>query len=69
MHITKMHGAGNDFVIVNNIELAASRERFPALARVLCAAHTGVGADGMMVVVPPEKDVRQRRKVYMPLRA
>jgi diaminopimelate epimerase len=55
MHITKMHGAGNDFVIVNNIELAASRERFPALARVLCAAHTGVGADGMMVVVPPEK--------------
>ena len=55
MHITKMHGAGNDFVIVNNLELALPRERFPALARVLCAAHTGVGADGMMVVVPPEK--------------
>ena len=55
MHITKMHGAGNDFVIVNNIELALPRERFPSLARVLCAAHTGVGADGMMVVVPAEK--------------
>ena len=55
MHITKMHGAGNDFVIVNNIGLAVPRERFPALARVLCAAHTGVGADGMMVVVPAEK--------------
>ena len=54
MHITKMHGAGNDFVIVNNIELRLPPERFPALARLLCAAHTGVGADGMMVVVPAE---------------
>ena len=53
MHITKMHGAGNDFVIINNIDLKLPREVFPALAKVLCAAHTGVGADGMMVVVPP----------------
>lgn len=52
MHITKMHGAGNDFVIVNNIELCLPHEHFPVLARALCAAHTGVGADGMMVVVP-----------------
>lgn len=54
MHITKMHGAGNDFVIVNNIELCLPHESFPALAKTLCAAHTGVGADGMMVVVPAE---------------
>ncbi len=56
MRITKMHGAGNDFVIVNNMELRLPREAFPALARTLCAAHTGVCADGMMVVVPAEKD-------------
>ena len=55
MHITKMHGAGNDFVIVNNIELCLPHESFPALARLLCATHTGVGADGMMVVVPAER--------------
>ena len=55
MHITKMHGAGNDFVIVNNLDLSLPRELFPALARALCAAHTGVGADGMMVLVPPDK--------------
>lgn len=54
MHITKMHGAGNDFVIVNNIELSLPHKSFPSLARILCAAHTGVGADGMMVVVPPQ---------------
>ena len=55
MQIAKMHGAGNDFVIVNNIELCLPRESLPALARVLCAVHTGVGADGMMVVVPAHK--------------
>ena len=55
MHITKMHGAGNDFVIVNDMERGLPRERFPALARILCAAHTGVGADGMMVVVPAQR--------------
>ena len=53
MHITKMHGAGNDFVIVNNIDLKLPHKAFPALAKLLCAPHTGVGADGMMVVVPP----------------
>ena len=54
MQITKMHGAGNDFVIVNNLITQLPEERFPALAQKLCAPHTGVGADGMMVVVPAE---------------
>lgn len=56
MHITKMHGAGNDFVIVNNIELCLPTGIFPALAKALCAAHTGVGADGMMAVMPAQKN-------------
>ena len=54
MRITKMHGAGNDFVIINNLKAQIPEEQFPALARTLCAPHTGVGADGMMVVVPAE---------------
>lgn len=53
MRVTKMHGAGNDFVILNTLDTAVAPERFPALARTLCAPHTGVGADGMMVVLPP----------------
>ncbi len=52
MHITKMHGAGNDFVILDLIGEAAAVECLPQLARRLCAAHTGVGADGLMAVVP-----------------
>ncbi len=50
MYITKMHGAGNDFVILNNIDLRLPAERLPALARKLCAPHVSVGADGLMVV-------------------
>ena len=55
MRITKMHGAGNDFVIVDNLDGSLPREALPGLAQRLCALHTGVGADGMMVVIPAQK--------------
>ena len=55
MKITKMHGAGNDFVILNNMDGQLSQSSLPSLAKALCARHTGVGADGMMVVSPPKK--------------
>ena len=50
-----MHGAGNDFVILNTLEAQIPATLFPALARRLCARQTGVGADGLMVLVPAEK--------------
>ena len=43
MRFTKMHGAGNDFIIINNIEEKLPRGALPALAKRLCAAHTGAG--------------------------
>lgn len=51
MHFTKMHGAGNDFIIINNIDGAIPESVLPELAAGLCAQHVSVGADGMMVVV------------------
>lgn len=53
MKFTKMNGAGNDFIIVNNINEAIPQERFPALARKLCHRRFGIGADGFMVVEEP----------------
>lgn len=52
MRFTKMHGAGNDFIIINNMVGAITREDMGALAKRLCAFHTGIGADGMMLVSP-----------------
>ena len=53
---TKMHGAGNDFIIIDNRSSALALSRLPALARQLCDRRLSIGADGMMVVVPPTTD-------------
>ena len=45
-----MHGAGNDFIIINNIEEKLPESSFSNLAKKLCAFHSSIGADGMMVV-------------------
>ena len=52
MRFTKMHGAGNDFIIINNIEEHIPEERLGVLAKQLCAFHTSIGADGLMAVTP-----------------
>lgn len=55
MKFTKMHGAGNDFIIINNMDGAIPEPRLPALAAGLCAQHRSVGADGLMVVAAPRQ--------------
>ena len=50
MKFWKMNGAGNDFLILNNLEERLPAEDFPRLARTLCERHLSVGADGFMVV-------------------
>ena len=52
MRFVKMHGAGNDFIVIDDRARTLSEAELPALARRVCARHTGVGADGMMVVRP-----------------
>ena len=52
MKFTKMHGAGNDFIIINNMDGQIPEASLPELARRLCAQRTAIGADGMMVVIP-----------------
>lgn len=50
----KMHGAGNDFIVLDGV-----REKLPqdlsALARCLCRRPFGVGADQMLVVKKGQK--------------
>ncbi|MGN6112520.1 MAG: diaminopimelate epimerase [Luteimonas sp.] len=56
LRFTKMHGAGNDFVV---LDLRASNGRAaappptPALARALGDRHTGVGCDQILTIEPP----------------
>jgi diaminopimelate epimerase len=45
---TKMHGLGNDFVVIDNLDgrIKLSKEQ----VAILCDRHFGVGADGLILV-------------------
>ena len=67
MHFVKMHGIGNDYVYINGFSDhdAVSAACDPALlARRIADRHTGVGGDGLILVLPPDPgvdaDVRMR---------
>ena len=53
MKFWKMNGAGNDFVIINNMEEKIPAGKFPYVAKTLCERHLSIGADGFMVVENP----------------
>ena len=47
LRFTKYHGLGNDFVVVDGPLMAAAR------AARLCDRHRGLGADGVLTILPP----------------
>jgi len=55
---TKSHGLGNDFIVVQGWNLPRS---LPQLARAISSRHTGVGADGFIVILPPRSKKRDAR--------
>ena len=63
MKFWKMSGSGNDFVFadVRGDSEAQRRWQDPAFALAICAAHTGVGADGVALIEASEQqDFRLR---------
>ena len=61
LQFTKMNGAGNDFVLLDNRRADLHLEA-AAIAR-LCDRHRGVGADGVLLVEPadgPHAEYRMR---------
>jgi diaminopimelate epimerase len=49
LHLSKHHGAGNDFLVVIDFDDRSPVE--PALVRALCHRHLGLGADGVIRVL------------------
>jgi len=59
MRFEKMHGLGNDFLVVDDREQQPID--WPALARRVCVRHTGVGADGILLIQGSDvADLRMR---------
>ena len=50
-----MNGAGNDFIILNNLTEHIPHSQFPSIARTLCHRRLSIGADGLMVVDAPRQ--------------
>ncbi len=58
MRFVKMQGAGNDFVLV---ETGDNGDDWPSLAVAICDRHFGIGADGLLLLMPSdEADFRMR---------
>jgi diaminopimelate epimerase len=59
MNFTKMHGLGNDFIVVEGE--AKLPDHAAELAEQLCNRFFGIGADGLVYILPSEKaDFRMR---------
>src|SRR6478672_5569479 len=65
MRFEKWQALGNDYVIVEQSELPF--ELTPERVRRICAAHTGVGADGVLVLSEPdERGFVARLRIFNP---
>jgi len=50
LRFTKMHGLGNDFVMIDDLDRSWDVE--PDAVRLLCDRHFGIGGDGLIQVRP-----------------
>lgn len=62
LSFTKMHGIGNDFVMIDNFNEEISPSIYPELALKLCDRHFGIGSDGIMIL---EKSTTHLYKMKM----
>lgn len=57
----KMHGLGNDYIIIDDIKWRIPENKKSALALKLCEIHFSIGADGLIFVCESEgADIKMR---------
>ncbi|MFC3041401.1 diaminopimelate epimerase [Virgibacillus xinjiangensis] len=52
---TKMHGLGNNYIYIDLFQYTLAEEILPLLAKSVSDIHTGVGADGLILIQPSER--------------
>lgn len=63
VEFTKMHGAGNDFLVLDNRWYRFSDDELSTFAATWCPRRYGVGADGLLALNPPNgEDVDYRMR-------
>lgn len=51
MQFAKLHALGNDFLVMEDSPRMAEAD-LPEISRLMCERHTGVGADGIIILKP-----------------
>lgn len=67
MKFVKMHGIGNDYVYLDAYSDPSLERRsdLPRLARAMSERHTGIGADGLILVCrPSDRDSAVRMRMF-----
>lgn len=60
MKFTKMQGLGNDFILVDCLAKEPAGD-YGELSRKLCERHFGIGADGLILILPSDTaDIKMR---------
>lgn len=62
VEFSKMNGAGNDFVVIDNRDLSHQLSK-EEIARI-CQRQRGVGADGLLAVEPAENGADYKMRYY-----
>lgn len=66
MQFVKMHGLGNDFVMVDCLQTPApTEETLSALSEAVCDRHFGVGADGLILILR-DSETQFRMRMFNP---
>ncbi|MHA1292929.1 MAG: diaminopimelate epimerase [Promethearchaeota archaeon] len=61
LNFEKIHGLGNDYIIINDIHWRIPEEKKSDLAKKLCKVHFSIGADGLIYACSSEKaDIKMR---------
>ena len=61
LRFTKMHGLGNDFILVNCFKEKLDLAQIPELAVRACNRYFGIGADGLVLLLPSHRaDIQMR---------
>ncbi|HWN66399.1 MAG TPA: diaminopimelate epimerase [Haliangium sp.] len=62
MDFSKYHGLGNDFIVVD-LRAGAGEVPAPGVVRELCDRRHGIGADGVLPILPATGDADARMRV------
>ena len=63
IEFSKYQGLGNDFILVDNRH-AAEPIITPEQAKQMCDRHFGIGADGVIFVLPGQEDTEYTMRIY-----